>query len=1324
VHYYIELRTKYIIINKEHVMSLQLSVLVLFMFVVIIASITLPTLPYHYCSAFQIQTQQPQRSYSHSRINNNHFLRNNIKTMMSPQPKSTPTTIMPVDTITDATTATATSTIATSIVDSDNNDNEVDSSSPFELFRNYVESMSSDDNIAATATTGDTATTTIKYLSTSASTTFTCKLVPCNNNDDGMDNSVITEINTLIFRPIISKEEESKSIKTEADNPSSTSISRSTTMPIYAVAIVPSSKQVDVKNFSYELSRIKIKKTKQINEEEESNNINDNDLYTSYDKWALAPSHTVKELCGFVPGTIPPILTIPTTTEATTTMRVKPFATIVDGSLLEAIPSSTSSSASNSNITATGESNNDKNISNNNNTLLLLGGGGNINYRCLIDSRFLIEKVLGIDTSTTSPTTTSTSDIFTTESTTSLISNNKANSNKIANIVKFDGSGGNNKPAQQATPGDNNFYKYNTKKKPYFPIGPPGNNNLLQRQQLDQEPHIPVSVTTIGRLTSVRQIAKQLVFADLAPPDYNYQYWLKYRDYNSNNNISNQNTYYKRNATDDGGGMPGPPWRSGEDGQDMYVQIIVGKTFCEKYGTERLKKELKPGRLILIKGAANVDPMQKNGWKNSVGNWATKRSLDVIVSSFEILNENENDDDDDEYSLYDNIMNNPLLGNNSNNDSKEQQQSNWNSLLPWERKHDYERRAVAGGSLENDAIDPASSHNVNIDTNNNILTLDRFNTNLRGTPLKVNIVDTDESIKSMSNHIRELSLKIEENNNNNKNNNNGSIGSDSLLKYVAGIDCEWRPIGAYAEAYLDGPDDNPVALLQICIPAIDQVFLVDTHRTIRANLAETESMTSNEEILSETIGAIFGSDEIIKVGYSVAIDFRRLAGSFPHISAFRNVRSVVELSTLAKRLHPSSSLQHSFGSLQRLTKLVLGYTISKEEQCSNWEARPLTPDQIEYSTLDCALPPRLLDEMAEGSGTAKMKEILPQVTSSWRFQTLNGSDHKDAIRLLKAKRAVGNTFVVSQSWLQGKNAPAPTSVPQEGGGPYTDKNGVLQMPAHFVSFAGDGGDGTNKEEAKWKKMTGKKIGKSKSKCIDLLVDDILPAGASLEYNPRSGYVAFKDGLALFVNLPGLNPSRRMPYPNEWIEDGQILTWYIRKKDWDDGKSDTAKLLGFSADITTTTELSSTNIILFTRAGNEEFVCCGKCTASIPDDDDDDKNAKLVKLHLHLNDWDTMKDSNDFAQILVTKKIVDISHGKEVAEDFSPSLQERLSLMVLAGNMIGALSMALDDAKKSPTNRSITTGVSCLRKIFTISSSSDDPLVLRALEILDKTMTND
>mmetsp|Transcript_27478 Transcript_27478/g.40416 ORF Transcript_27478/g.40416 Transcript_27478/m.40416 type:complete len:85 (-) Transcript_27478:60-314(-) len=41
-------------------------------------------------------------------------------------------------------------------------------------------------------------------------------------------------------------------------------------------------------------------------------------------------------------------------------------------------------------------------------------------------------------------------------------------------------------------------------------------------------------------------------------------------------------------------------------------------------------------------------------------------------------------------------------------------------------------------------------------------------------------------------------------------------------------------------------DSNPIALLQISIPAVHRVFLVDTHILLRPNLNETMSMTTLE----------------------------------------------------------------------------------------------------------------------------------------------------------------------------------------------------------------------------------------------------------------------------------------------------------------------------------------------------------------------------------------------------------------------------------------------------------------------------------------------
>lgn len=1113
----------------------------------------------------------------------------------------------------------------------------------FKSLQKYVESISNNDAISDDA--------------------FTCRLIPYNTGIIGEkrskdeiasfyrtkgenNNATIVEINTLIFRPTVVN-----------DKPNN--------CDIYAVAIVPSSNKVDIRAFSEELLRLQQQQQQnqeQFCEGENKDETNGSSDHTCYQNWELAPSHLVRDLCEFSPGAVPPLLVPPRGTGMIDNSRRekdkrKPLAVVVDSSLLG------SHNASNSTT------------KNENNKLLLLGGGGNIDHLCLIDAEFLMDHVFQTNANSSS--------------------NNPSNSNnvRIASIIRFEGGMTTNAMATRSEgPSESKLRtasdaKNDENKKPFFQIAPPSTSihyDTMARPE-PERPHRPVPVTAIGRITSVRQIAKRLVFADFAPPDYDYSSWLM------NKNVPNENAL-EPNYDKNQGGMPGPPWRSGEDGKDMYVQIIVGKTFCERYddGTERLKS-LKPGKLVLLKGAANVDPMQKNGWRNSAGNWAQKRSLDVIVSSFEILDEDEDDD------------NLRLLMDEAKNERTSN--GNWNNLLPWERKRGYERRAVAGNngfaSGSNAQENGKNSPSLMLSSNNhgdaNGLTLDRFNSVFRDSPLEIEIVDADESIGIMAKEISELFSQIE---------NNGKQKSD-FLDYVAGIDCEWRPTGAYAEALLEGPDDNPVALLQICIPAIGKVYLVDTHQTLRANLADTEQMNANEEILSKTIGTLFGSEGMIKVGYSVIIDFRRLAASFPHIPAFRNVRSVVELSTLAQRLHPKSA-HPSLGSLQRLTKLVLGYNITKEQQCSNWEARPLTSNQVEYAALDCALPPRLLDQMTEGSGTAKMKQVLPQVTSSWKFQTLD-SDQKDAIQLLKAKRVVGNTFLVSQNWLQDRDAPATISIPKEGGGPYVDKSGMLKMPANLVSVAGGG------EDAPWKKMAGKTVGKSKGKCINLLIGNSLPEGANLEYNPRSGFITFKDGLALFVNMPDPNgPSRRMPYPNEWLEDGKILTWYIRPKDWDDGRSKTAKLLSGLGDSDSAGNRPS--VILFTRIGNGEFVCCGNCKASVADKTNaGGSNKKLVKLDLHLEDWETMKNLAVFSQLLETKKSRNNASSLQ-GQVFDPvSFRNGLARMVLDGNMIGAFGAALDRANVSATERSIVNGVKWVKSYL---SNSDDPFSLQAMAIIE------
>ena len=94
--------------------------------------------------------------------------------------------------------------------------------------------------------------------------------------------------------------------------------------------------------------------------------------------------------------------------------------------------------------------------------------------------------------------------------------------------------------------------------------------------------------------------------------------------------------------------------------------------------------------------------MQKNGWRNSSGNWAQKRSLDVIVSSFEILDE---DDSDDSLRMLVEEAQREVASRGISNTS-------WKSLLPWERKNDFQRRAVGGAAMANDVTVSVKDKNV------------------------------------------------------------------------------------------------------------------------------------------------------------------------------------------------------------------------------------------------------------------------------------------------------------------------------------------------------------------------------------------------------------------------------------------------------------------------------------------------------------------------------------------------------------------------------------------------------------------------------------
>jgi hypothetical protein len=84
--------------------------------------------------------------------------------------------------------------------------------------------------------------------------------------------------------------------------------------------------------------------------------------------------------------------------------------------------------------------------------------------------------------------------------------------------------------------------------------------------------------------------------------------------------------------------------------------------------------------------------------------------------------------------------------------------------------------------------------------------------------------------------------------------------------------------------------------------------------------------------LDEGLTRVMSSPAIRIVGFEVSGDLRKVAASYPHMAAFREVASVVELQVLWRRSNQLSR-RKTFG-LSALAQAVLGKPLNKSMQAS------------------------------------------------------------------------------------------------------------------------------------------------------------------------------------------------------------------------------------------------------------------------------------------------------------------------------------------------------------------------------------------------------
>lgn len=198
---------------------------------------------------------------------------------------------------------------------------------------------------------------------------------------------------------------------------------------------------------------------------------------------------------------------------------------------------------------------------------------------------------------------------------------------------------------------------------------------------------------------------------------------------------------------------------------------------------------------------------------------------------------------------------------------------------------------------------------------------------------------------------------------------------DKMLS--VGIDAEWTRNG------------RSLNLLQIALH--DQIFLLDIQVLSKSLLGEDWTLGLGKRFLV--------NPKICKIGFQVSTDLWMLRKTIPYLrSSTKNPKNVIDLIEVMDKLwlrmpeiicvndHISDLLRfegvHRKGrlgsyhlGLSTLVRLLLGKPLNKEEQCSEWDVRPLTLAQKLYAAQDAFC---LLQIMAELEKRIKQHKVYEE----------------------------------------------------------------------------------------------------------------------------------------------------------------------------------------------------------------------------------------------------------------------------------------------------------------------------------------------------------
>ncbi|KAI9071045.1 hypothetical protein K1719_046990 [Acacia pycnantha] len=194
---------------------------------------------------------------------------------------------------------------------------------------------------------------------------------------------------------------------------------------------------------------------------------------------------------------------------------------------------------------------------------------------------------------------------------------------------------------------------------------------------------------------------------------------------------------------------------------------------------------------------------------------------------------------------------------------------------------------------------------------------------------------------------------------------------------LVGLDAEWKPVRAQQTSF------PAVSLLQIACQLNAGLGGVESGDSVVFLL---DLFSISLSLLWESLRDLLASPDILKLGFRFKQDLAYLSSTFCSQGCdpgFDKVDPYLDITNVYNHLQHKKhgrSISKQIKSLSTICGEVLGFSLSKELQCSDWSCRPLTEEQMTYAALDAHCLLEIFDVfrekiLKEGNSLANTAEL-------------------------------------------------------------------------------------------------------------------------------------------------------------------------------------------------------------------------------------------------------------------------------------------------------------------------------------------------------------